>query len=131
MKRLITIFALLAVGAFTIAAQSVKVYRGSLNQSGTSAPVATVFESNFDGKIEWVRIGYGSFQARSTSGEFTANTFLLIGGLTSTLDFGQADFYRANNTTLTLLTRDVEVGVAAQLYDNLLCNTSVEIRVYE
>jgi len=130
MKKLLVICLLSALMFLSISAQSVKVYRASLNQTGTSAPSATVFENNFDGKIAWVRIGYGSYQATSSENEFTAKTFLLIGGLASSLDFGQADFYRVNNGTLALLTRDVDVTVGAQLYDNLLYNTSVEIRVY-
>ena len=109
----------------------VKVYRALLSQTGVSAPTATVLENSLGGTLVWTRVSAGSYTATLT-GAFTANkTFLQIAGrLSSNLDFGQADFYRAGSNSLTLLTRDVEVTGGASLSDDILLETSILILVY-
>lgn len=55
-----------------------KVYRATLTQSGTSAPVATVFENTI-GSIVWSRTATGTYYG-SLTGAFTNNkTWPLIG----------------------------------------------------
>lgn len=50
-----------------------KVYRASLTQSGTSAPVATVFENTLGGTVVWTRNAVGDYRA-TLAGAFPLTT---------------------------------------------------------
>jgi hypothetical protein len=102
-----------------------KVYTALLNQTGTTTPVATVLENTLGVNPIWSydSIGYYLF---TQTGAFPINkTIVRIG------NEGSTDFY-----TLIFRTDD-EIGVFTSLLnnigigdDNLLYNTSIEIRVY-
>ena len=103
------------------------VYIAKLTQSGTSAPVATVFENTI-GELTWTRIGVGTYQLSGPAND--------------------GSLFRDDNSTITISGRNVEKNVklfdtdydylvikaynsSGVLSDNQLENTtSIEIRSY-
>lgn len=62
-------------------AGSYKIYTAILNQSGTSAPVATVLKNNLDsqsGDIVWLRSSTGVFTANATGAFTEGKTFVIF-----------------------------------------------------
>jgi hypothetical protein len=59
-------------GMFT-GLQAAKVYRALLTQSGTDAPVATVYDNTISQDLIWVRQGIGDYQLQSASNSFSGN----------------------------------------------------------
>ena len=90
------------------------IYRALLNQSGGSAPTATVLTNTLGGTVVWSRTSAGSYAA-SLAGAFNANkTFLVLCHPTAVV-------FRLDANTVDLTT-----GGA----DDLLGDTSLEILVY-
>jgi len=97
-------------------------YVALLNQTGTSAPTATVLENNLGGTVVWTRSLLGNYVG-TLSGAFTTNKTVILHG---------------NGTTNTIVSSIVSsvnaVGIvtstAGSGADGLLSNTTLEIRVY-
>jgi hypothetical protein len=60
-----------------------KVYRAILNQSGTSAPVATVLENSLGGTIVCSRSGAGVYRATLSNAFTVGKTFIIPGNHTT------------------------------------------------
>lgn len=100
------------------AANTPKVYRAILTQTGTANPVATVVENNI-GNIVWARTSAGLYTGTLAS-VFTANkTFLLI-GISQTTNL--VKFIRTSTSVLTIQ--------SAAATDGQLVETSIEIHIY-
>ena len=98
------------------------VYRAILNQSGTSAPVATILENSLGTVPVWNYNSTGNYQ---TSGfNFDVTKTLVIIGSASPANLCQA-LIASNN--LYVLSMD---GVSHSAADNRLSNTSIEIIIY-
>lgn len=104
-----------------------KVYTALLTQSGTSAPVATVLENTLGGTVVWTRSDVGTY-AGTLSGAFTADKTFLVVNQSSIADNRGFNFYRNDANSVALLSGLVTTGQAT---DEVLSNTSVEIRVYD
>lgn len=101
------------------------VYTALLNQSGTSAPVATVLQNTLGGTVVWTRTGTGQY-AGTLAGAFTANKTVIF--MPSSYGGGIARF----NLVFRTSTNEVNIRV---LDDGLslpdgLPETPIEIRVY-
>jgi hypothetical protein len=100
-----------------------KVYTALLTQTGSNPPTAVVIENTI-GSISFTYLGSGTYYANS-SGLFTNNKTIIFNG--SGIDQGDIDnpgpvysLYRNNNT----------INIWTQFGDDVLYNTSIEIRVY-
>ena len=100
------------------------VYMALLSQTGTDAPVPTIIQNTI-GNIVWTRDGLGNYTG-TLAGAFTTNKTTAIiqnnyGGQKS------YTIYRNDENSVT-----VQTGVAASatLEDELLYETTIEIRVY-
>lgn len=104
-----------------------KSYVALVTQSGSNAPSITVLENNLGENIVWTRSSTGQYRGTKSS-VFTPNkTYCSVGSFTSglnvelkTTDFG------GGNVQLALIT----TFIASSFSDDLLLNTSIEIRVY-
>lgn len=105
-------------------ASTYKKYVALISQTGTSAPTATVLENTLGGTIVWTRTAAGAYTGTLT-GAFTNNkTFLLMG----TIPYLNNPAYildRSSDNTVY-----IQASVNNIQSDNLLSNTSIEIRVY-
>lgn len=106
-----------------LAHNPLKLWRGTLVQSGASAPVATVFINTLGGTIVWSWSSTGDYRG-TLAGAFPAGkTFLLIA-------------QTSQNTYIRLSRVDAnEIEITAQdgtftLADNLLNDNAVEIAIY-
>lgn len=108
---------------------SYKVYTALLNQSNTSAPVATVLENTLGGDVTYERNDEGVYIATAT-GLLTLNKTMVF---TSNQGYGPGSGFtivstnnlNANRFYLHAGTSDTSPG------DSLLVNTPLEIRVYD
>lgn len=105
-----------------------KVYTALLTQTGTSAPVATVLENTLGGTVVWTRVSSGYYVATLTGAFIENKTFILMG---SNININDVDSATLNTDSLnidsfTLATLDTNT----QAFDEILLNTSIEIRVY-
>tara|TARA_R110000823_G_scaffold306384_9_gene428776 strand:+ start:1184 stop:1582 length:399 start_codon:yes stop_codon:yes gene_type:complete len=100
-----------------------KVYTILLTQAGNSDPVATILQNTLSGVPVWTRNGVGDYTV-TLAGVFTVNkTWLSSCGISgATNKLGQLYYDGVN--TIGMLTFS---GIAS---DDILSNTSVEIRVY-
>lgn len=107
---------------------SFKIYSAILDQSGTSAPVATVLENTLNGIPTFTRMGVGSYFIELT-GEFTADkTIVLIGqGATGSLSSTIINTIDDAPNIIYLNTYD-DLG---NLSDDKMYHTSIEIKVYK
>ena len=113
----------IATTAFVQAAtRPYKSNAGSIIQSSTSDPVATVMENGLSGSIVWIRTGSGTYDG-TLSGAFTTNKtmFLLSGAFGNN---GKADVQVISNNVIRITTY---IGITAT--DSVL-NGSYEVRVY-
>jgi hypothetical protein len=111
-----------------------KVYTAILNQSGTSAPVATVLQNTLDTTLTWSYIAIGQYLLSSpsfpSSGPFTVGKTVVFIGNTVT---GDAPLYANNNTSAGVPQNN---GIVIKNYTNSFVttnnftNVSIEIRVY-
>ena len=101
-----------------------KVYRAILNQTGTSAPVATVLE-NTVGEIVWTRNSAGWYLA-TLNGAFLANkTYYPTFGMSSS--FNRIYIVRTSDNVMTV--RAYSEDLTASLDDELF-NFPIEILIY-
>lgn len=99
-----------------------KKYIATVSQTGTNDPTVTVLENTI-GDIVWTRITDGSYLATLVGAFPDADRTYLIVGKSNQNFF---DLYRANSDELYLLSAD-PLNI---LSDNLLINTTIEIRIY-
>lgn len=101
-----------------------KVYRAILNQTGTSAPVATVLENTI-GSIVWTRSSQGTYLA-TLNGAFLANkTYYPTFGMSDS--FNRVYINRISDNAIRV--RAISEDLTANL-DNELFNFPIEIIVY-
>lgn len=105
------------------AAPTYKKYVALLNQSGTTAPVATILENTL-GDIVWTRVNTGIYNAALLNAFTDNKTFLLIG----TLPYLNNPNYIFDRTSSNVLY--IQTSVNNIISDGLLNKTSIEIRVY-
>jgi hypothetical protein len=99
-----------------------KKYIATVSQTGTSDPTVTVLENTI-GDIVWTRFAVGNYLATLVGAFPDADRTYLIVGKSNQNFF---DLYRANSDELYLLSAD-PLNI---LSDNLLINTTIEIRTY-
>ena len=102
-------------------ANTYKVYTAILNQSGTSAPVATVLENTLGFIPTWSRLNTGAYKITAPSNEFV-NTFYTI------TRAGDPYFLIYDLDASNIGVNSFNISGVAQ--DQLLYNTRIEIRVY-
>ena len=101
-----------------------KVYRAILNQTGTSAPVATVLE-NTVGNIVWTRNSPGNYSA-TLVGTFLANkTYYPTFGTSNS--FNRVYTNRLNDDVMTIISISEDFST---YLDNELFNFPIEILIY-
>jgi hypothetical protein len=104
-----------------------KRYIALINQTGVSAPTATVFENTI-GDITFNYIGVGTYEILLT-GAFLADKTWVVGGSADINagggDFATLDIRRYNDDSIRLYTYDNYT-----ISNNMLVNTAIEIRVY-
>lgn len=104
-----------------------KSYVALITQSGTAAPTITILENTL-GDIVWTRFTAGGYYGTLT-GAFLASKTFVIGGSADITggggDFATLDIKRLDDDKIYLYTYD-----NFTVSDNLLNNTSIEIRVY-
>ena len=110
-----------------------KKYVALLTQSGRSAPVATVLENELSGDVVWTRNAIGSYNG-TLVGEFAdMNKFFgIVGngtGITFKHTFKQISLERWDNNSVRIGTGNGDLSVPTSV-DDVLSNTSIEIRVY-
>ena len=105
-----------------------KVYTALLTQSGANAPTAVVLENTLGGTPTFTYIGIGGYQM-TLNGSFNSSKTWVVGGSADVNagggDFATLDIRRLNDNIISLRTYDNFTGA-----DNMLVNTSIEIRVY-
>ena len=108
-----------------------KAYTCTLNQSGTSAPIASPIFYNNIGTITWTRLGAGDYIGTLAGPNvFTLNKTLCIPDRTVIRNGPSGEFYlafleRFSNTQVRLFTTSNYIPT-----DNLIADLLVEIRVY-
>jgi hypothetical protein len=106
-----------------------KKYVALISQTGTSNPTAIVLENTLSGTPTLTRTGIGGYELTLNS-EFTTDKTWVVGGSADVNagggDFATLDIRRFNANKITLITYD-----NFSVSDNMLVNTSIEIRVYE
>lgn len=108
----------------------VKSYVALLSQSGTAAPTATVLFNTLGGTPAWARIGVGAYTATLASA-FTLNkTAVFTGGADSALDLPLFLTMGRASSSIMKVEAFNSSGSPAVLADDILFNTSIEIRVY-
>jgi len=101
-----------------------KVYTALISQSGTSAPTATVLENTLGGTVVWSRAAGGTYLGTLAGVFISGKTWAMSQIVTSTADEEQ-QIFRNSSDNIQLRTAISGTGT-----DNLLNNTSIEIRVY-
>lgn len=103
-------------------------YIALISQTGTNPPTATILENTL-GDIVFSYVGVGIYDAVLT-GQFLADKTWIVAGSADVNagagDFATLDIRRFDNDTIKLRTYDNFTGA-----DDMLVNTSIEIRVYE
>lgn len=99
-----------------------KVYTALLTQSGTDAPVATVLENTLGGEIVWSYDGVGGYIG-TLNNTFFQNKTIFFG---SYVGKDSINMFRSNNNVVEVNTLDSQRFAS----DDILQNTSIEIRVY-
>jgi hypothetical protein len=117
----------IATTAFVQAnARPYKVYVAVLNQTGTSAPVATVIENTLGGTVVWSYVALGVYDATLTGAFNSAKTavFFNKGEVNGTVSGKSGAFAHTLNTVRVIT---VSNGFSA---DGEVRNSTIEIRVY-
>ena len=102
-----------------------KVYTALLTQTGTNAPVAMVLENNI-GNIIWTRSAPGEYVGTLSNAFVPNKTFAFAASNDGALSSFQIDYVSAAPDVIYLSTFDS----TNTLSDDLLLNSSLEIRVY-
>lgn len=108
-------------------AKPYKVYTALLNQTGTSAPTATVLENTLGGAISWAYAGTGLYTGTPTVPFVDGKTWIIVGKTSDGLINGFAAQGRAEGGDVIVDTGDMVSQTAA---NDQLVNTPIEIRVY-
>jgi hypothetical protein len=100
-------------------------YVALLNQSGTSAPVATVSHSTFPSLITWTRTSSGKYVGTLAGGFPAGKTIITLGAFEKT--WGEdVRAYRINDDTIA-----VESGTSTDfINDGVITNLPIDIKVY-
>jgi hypothetical protein len=105
-----------------------KKYVALISQSGTAAPISGILENTLSGTPTFTRVSTGRYELTLT-GEFLSTKTWVIGGSADINagggTFATLDIRRFNNDKIELYTFDDTTSS-----DNMLKNTSIEIRVY-
>lgn len=101
----------------------VKIYRASLTQTSTNAPVTTIYQNTL-GEIVWTRTGVGEY-AGTLAGTFTANKTFLMCKINSFSGLFQ------HLSRLSANAIQMETGQNVTYADGIMNNTMIEILVYE
>jgi len=113
-------------GSYTLALEKYKSYVAVLNQTGTSAPVATVLENSLSGTIVWSYVSTGIYDA-TLAGAFNSSktaVFFNKGEVTGTTSGKSGAFV---NTSDTVRVMTVSNGSSSNGEVN---KATIEIRVY-
>lgn len=104
-----------------------KYYVANMNQSGTAAPVPTIFENNI-GSIVWTRSSPGEY-AGTLTGKFPAGKTWAIScnGAGGTGGLEGVNILRTSDNTVVLRSYDDVTNAPS---DDILLDTAIEIRVY-
>ena len=103
-----------------------KVIKGNLSQIGTSAPTIDIFENTTGATLTTSRSLSGQYRIDSDISLFTTNTmFIIIGN--NQIKNGNYTFIMQYGTATRL---DLFTYQGATLTDELLGNTSFEIKIY-
>ena len=109
-----------------------KVYRATLTQTGTDAPVATVLENTFGGELVWTRTAVGSYAATLTDAFPDANKVFIptssILYITSGDVLQLLTMARATPHEISVITTDITVNLDSAEWEDI--NAPVEIIVY-
>lgn len=109
-----------------------KVYRATLTQSGTAAPVATIQQNTFTGTLTWARTSAGIYTLTNTVAEFMANTTAILMGSTFNIinTLTQLQTVRTSTTVIMLNTTNTNIaGATSAGADALLTETAIWITV--
>lgn len=100
-----------------------RAYTAILSQTGINAPTATVLESTLISNVVWSYDSTGEYLATVTNNDFVnLKTVLFI----SPIDGSLIKIERINDNVINVGTRNSS-GIKT---DNILNDTSIEIRVY-
>lgn len=103
-----------------------KSYVALLTQSGTDAPTAIVLQNDLGGTVVWSRSSTGNYIA-TLVGAFTENkSWCVVNDTNDASDVGYFSLKKVDSDSFVLDTFDSIVTPV----DDLLINTSIEIRVY-
>ena len=103
-----------------------KVIKGNLSQTGTSAPTIDEFENTTGATLSTSRTSTGVYRIDSDISIFTTNTMFIMFGNNQTKN-GEYTFIMQYGTATRL---DLFTYQGATLTDELLGNTSFEIKIY-
>jgi len=115
-------------GIKTLNSVSYKKYIALLSQTGTNAPTVVELENTI-GELQINYLGIGTYELR-LSNTFLSNKTYIIGGSADinagSGDFATLDIRRYDNDSIRLITYDNNT-----ISNNMLVNTTIEIRVYQ
>ena len=100
-----------------------KVYTALLSQVGTAAPTAIILQNEL-GTIYFEYEQRGSYLIKNDDGILAGNVFCIIANSIEN-DCASTHIQKRDNSTIQIITKD-----SKGFEDNILINTSVEIRVY-
>lgn len=104
------------------------VYSALMNQTGTSAPVATVLENTTGQTLTWIYNSVGDYSAAGTFG--LTKTFVMANqGLIITSDGFGIGAYNDTGVNIVIKTR-VVVENGGGTVNGALTNTALEVRIY-
>ena len=109
-----------------------KIYRATLTQASTAAPVATVAQNTLGQTLTPARTSTGIYTLTAGGAVFTADKTQIFMGMPSTVgvsEFGIFIATRTSATVITINTRDFDAG-ASSLADGLMTETAITIIVY-
>lgn len=106
------------------------VFRATLTQTGTNAPVATIIANTLGGTIVWARTSAGAYTGTLAS-VFSANkTQVFTGNSPNGSNFVSIIAWRSSSSVITILTQDVDiVGGTSVASDGMLAETAITIIV--
>lgn len=113
----------------------IKVYRATLTQTGTGAPVATVLENTFGAEIEWSRNAAGDYRA-TLAGAFPISKTVVLHNVPTTGIGICCQASRIGDSTIQVLLSALNVDFGEEgiswtgLDDAMLHSLYIEILVY-
>ena len=116
-----------SVGSVVQAGLGYTVYSALIDQTGTSAPSATILKNNTTATLTWARTSAGIYTVTADSNIFTVNktvVFMNYGNPSS--DGLPPKWARTSDTVITVTTSDE----TAVLDDGILTSGAFEIRIY-